>query len=575
MARRSRQNTMGDSLGLAASKKAGFPEHIYNTAIYVRLSVQDNNYAAERESIQNQQLMLERFVSERSDMRLCQIFCDNGYTGTDFERPAFENMMDAAINGQIDCIIVKDLSRFGRNYVEAGYYIEKTFPNMGLRFIAIQDDYDSLIESKNKAMMISLKNIVNDFYAKDISRKINTSLETKQRKGEFIGTFAPYGYNKSPENKNQLILDTDTAPTVYQIFQWKSKGISDIGIARKLNEANILCPSLLLYLKGRIKNRPKNQLWQSQMIKSITDNPIYTGCMAQGKTKKALCDGLPSTKIPRSEWIIVPNTHEAIIDDETYWKIQKQKEQKRKQAIALRGKFDEHGKKENILLGLLYCGDCHTKMVRYRDATVSSVRYYQQCRIYNENLSHGCIKKSTREELLESAIFSVVRNQIALLLDMKKLLISYHESSVYQKHIHYTQCRIQTLKANSKRIIALKSALFESFENGILTKEDFYYKKERYNRKNDRIQKEIQELSQELTKYTQVLTSKNKWITSFEHGEKESIMTREMIRELVSHVWVWSDNRFEVVFHFKDEYNPILWYGKEAGEVCQKHSLSI
>ena len=311
------------------------------------------------------------------------------------------------------------------------------------------------------------------------------------------------------------------------------------------------------------------------MIKVITDNPIYTGCMAQGKTKKALCDGLPTTKVPRCEWIVVPHTHKAIIDEETFKKIQRQKEQIRQQAVALRGKYDKHRKKENIFAGLLYCGDCHTKLVRYKDATATSVRYYQQCRVYNENLSHGCIKKSTREEVLEAAIFSVIRSQIDLAVDMKKLLIRFNESSAYQKHIRYLQRNIQTLQQKIKRITTLKNTLFESFDNGTISEEDFLYMKERYNGENAGLKEELQQLTQELTKYTEELSAKNKWITSFERYAQEQILTREMMLELVSRVWVWADNRFEVVLNFKDEFKLIISNVKGAEAVCQKHSLSI
>lgn len=575
MARKSRQNAIAASLNGEVTESIASPERIYNTAIYVRLSVEDNSYGAESESIQIQQLMLERFVRDQPDMRLCRIFCDNGFSGTDFERPDFEKMMDEAMAGRIDCIVVKDLSRFGRNYVEAGYYIEKTFPTMGVRFIALHDGYDSLTDDGSNSMIVSLKNLINDFYAKDISRKINTSLETKQRKGEFIGAFTPYGYKKSPEDKHQLILDKDTAPTVYQIFQWKAQGLGNTTIARRLNEANVVSPALYLYQKGEIKKKPQNELWQGQMIKVITANPIYTGCMAQGKTKKALCDGLPTTKVPHCEWIVVPHTHEAIIDEETFEKIQQQKEQIRQQAVALRGKYDKHGKKENIFAGLLYCGDCHNKLVRYKDATATSVRYYQQCRVYNENLSYGCIKKSTREEVLEAAIFSVIRSQIDLAVDMKKLLVRFNESSAYQKHIRNLQRNIQTLQQKIKRITTLKNTLFESFDNGTLSEEDFLYMKERYNGENAGLKEELQQLTQELTKYTEELTAKNKWITSFERYAEEQILTREMMLELVSRVWVWADNRFEVVLNFKDEFQLIIGNVKGAEAVCQKHSLSI
>lgn len=575
MARKSRQEAIAASLNGVTAEPIPKQECVYNTAIYVRLSVEDNNYGADSDSIEIQQLMLEKFVSEQPDMRFFGVFCDNGFTGTDFERPDLEKMLDEVMAGHINCIVVKDLSRFGRNYVEAGYYIEKTFPAMGVRFIAIYDGYDSLTDDGSNSMIVSLKNLINDFYARDISRKSGSALETKQRKGEFIGAFPPYGYKKSTEDKHMLIPDEVTAPTVCQIFRWKAEGIGNAAIARRLNEAGIVSPSLYLYQKGERKKKPGNVLWQGQMIKIMTANPIYTGNMAQGKTKKALCDGLPATAVPRSEWIIVPNTHKAIIDEETFEKIQQQKEQIRQRMVSLRGKYGKHGVKENIFSGFLYCGDCHTKMVRYRDATNTSVRYYQQCKVYNENLSHGCMKKSTREEVLEAAIFAVIRSQIKLAVDMKKLLTRFNQSSVYQKRVSRLQKEIQSYEKKAKRITALKNTLFESLDSGMISKEDFIYRKERYYAERIGIKEELRRLEKELAQYTGELTARNKWLASFERFSRESVLTREMMLELVDRVWVWADNRFEVVLNFRNELELILKNVKGAEKLCQKHSLSI
>lgn len=183
-------------------------------------------------------------------------------------------------------------------------------------------------------------------------------------------------------------------------------------------------------------------LWQGQIIKLMTINPIYTGHMAQGKTKKALCDGLPTTSIPRSEWIIVKNTHEAIIDEETFELIQQMKADIRETIIANRGKYNHLGVKANMFTGILYCGDCKTKLVRYKDATKTSVRYYQQCRVYNENLSGGCVQKSTREEVIEQAVFAVLKNQIEIAADMKKLINKFNRSTAFKKDVKQFSARI-------------------------------------------------------------------------------------------------------------------------------------
>lgn len=577
MARKSRKTAIIASL-TGETEPIILPERIYNTAIYVRLSVEDNNYGEDSDSIEIQQLMLEKYVNDQADMRLYTVFCDNGHTGTNFERPAFEKMMDEAVAGKIDCIVVKDLSRFGRNYVEAGYYLEKTFPTMGLRFVALHDGYDSLTDDGSNSMIVSLKNLINDFYAKDISRKSGTALETKQHKGEFIGAFAPYGYKKSTEDKHLLILDENTAPTVRQIFIWKAEGIGNTTIARRLNEANIICPAMYHYSLGHYsKKKPTGAgaIWQGQIIKLLTANPTYTGHMAQGKTKKALCDGLPTTAIPRSEWIVVPNTHEAIIDEETFEQIQRMKAQIHKTIISNRGKFDHLGKKENIYVGILYCGDCKTKLVRYKDTTKTSVRYYQQCRVYNENLSLGCVKKSTREEVLEQSIMAVLQNQIAIVLDMKKLLNKFSRSAAFKKEVKQSEQQIFTLGQKIKRITTLKNALFESLDKKLISADDFTYLKEKYNADSAGLKEELHKAEQQLVKYTETLTAKNKWIATFEKYSCETVLTREMLTELVSRIWVWADNRFEVVLNFRDEFEVILDNVEGAKELCLKHSLSI
>lgn len=577
MARKSRKAAIIASL-MGEVEPIVVPERIYNTAIYVRLSVEDNSYGEESDSIEIQQLMLEKYVNDQSDMRLYSIFTDNGHTGTNFERPAFEKMMDEAMTGKIDCIIVKDLSRFGRNYVEAGYYIEKTFPTMGLRFVALHDAYDSLTDDGSNTMIVSLKNLINDFYAKDISRKINTSLETKQHKGEFIGAFAPYGYKKSPEDKHLLILDENTAPTVYQIFMWKAEGIGNTTIARRLNEGNVLCPAMYHYKLGHYsKKMPTGAgaIWQGQMIKLMTANPIYTGHMAQGKTKKALCDGLPTTNIPRSEWIVVPNTHEAIIDETTFEKIQQAKEIIHTAILSNRGKYDYLGTEENIFIGILYCGDCKTKLVRYKDTKKTSTRYYQQCRVYNENLSLGCIKKSTREEVLKKAIMAVLQNQMDIAADMKKLITKYNRSAAFKKEGKQTEQHIFTLQQKIKRITTLKNALFESFEQRLISEDDFLFLKEKYNADSAGFKEELRKAEYKLLQYNNALTAKNKWIAAFEKYSQETVLTRGMLTELVSRVWVWADHRFEVVLNFQDEFELLLNNVEGAKELCQAHSLSI
>ncbi len=301
------------------------PRRIYHAAAYIRLSAEEYKRSDNEESIIMQQYMLERYIAEQSDMVLCGVYSDSGKSGTDFVRPGFERMMDGIRNQEIDCIVVKDLSRFGRNYVETGYYLEKIFPYLGIRFVAINDQYDTEKEKEGNELVISLKNVMNDLYAKDISQKIHSALSIKRKNGEFLGVFPPYGYLRSPEDKHKLVIDPDAAPVVREIFQWRLLGDGISQIAGRLNDRGLASPSLYHYQKGHKKKKPEGTaaIWQAQIIKCITTNPVYAGHMVQGKTKKSLYEGIPRTKVSSEDWIVVKNTHEALVSQEVFDRIQR------------------------------------------------------------------------------------------------------------------------------------------------------------------------------------------------------------------------------------------------------------
>lgn len=243
---------------------------LYNVAIYARLSVEDNG--KDSDSIESQIEYLEDFIANDPTMRKVAVYIDNGFTGTNFMRPEFQRMIDAARLGDINCVVVKDLSRLGRNYVETGEFLEKVCPFIGLRFIAVNDNYDSEAVTNNSQLAASLSNIINDFYAKDISRKVFSALKTKMENGEYIGAWEKYGYLKDPENKNRLIVNPETAPIVQQIFLWRSEGMSYMGINKKLNEMDIPSPGQYKADRGIVTNNNQKKrriLWNKHIVTDI------------------------------------------------------------------------------------------------------------------------------------------------------------------------------------------------------------------------------------------------------------------------------------------------------------------
>ena len=269
--------------------------------------------------------MIKKYVAEKPYLFPVGLYVDNGYTGTDFDRPEFNRMMDDVRAGIVDCVVIKDLSRLGRNYVEAGEFIDKVCPFLGLRLISINDGFDTADISAGGDLGVSLKNVINDIYAKDISRKASSVLKAKRLRGEYIGNYAPYGYIKSPENKNQLIIDPDVAPIVIEIFQMRASGMGIERIANKLNELGYPSPGRLRYERGIITNNNKQGeklLWKRHVLNDILRNVAYIGNLAQGRSRSSLYKGIAFHRVEKSQWDVVENTHEPIISQDLWQAVQ-------------------------------------------------------------------------------------------------------------------------------------------------------------------------------------------------------------------------------------------------------------
>ena len=264
-------------------------QHIYQTGGYVRLSVEDSGKPG-ADTIETQRELLQAYIEDHPDMCLYDLYCDNGRTGTNFDRPGFERLMNDVRAGKIDCIVVKDLSRFGRNYKETGNYLERLFPLLGVRFIAVNDSFDTLTAERSlDGYIVPLKNIINRVYSKDISRKVRSALATKQRSGEFIGTWAAYGYRKCAGDRHRIEPDEETAPVVRDMFQWRLSGLSYQKITRRLNERGIPSPSRYHYLKGETTSeRYAHAKWDVWVVKNILKNEVYLGHMVQGRKHTSL-----------------------------------------------------------------------------------------------------------------------------------------------------------------------------------------------------------------------------------------------------------------------------------------------
>lgn len=309
------------------------PSAVYATAIYARLSVENGGRQDGGGSLKDQIDVCRDYIAKCPGLELKEVYSDNGRTGTVFDRPAWNRLMGDAQSGKIQAIVVRDLSRFGRNYIETGNYLEKIFPALGVRFISVKENFDSMdcggsletffVRLQTADMFpFHLKNLFNDFYARDISAKTGLILREKQERGQFIGTWAAYGYRKS-EDGHCLVPDEKTARVVRDIFAWRAENLSFREIVRRLKGQDIPSPGRYRYREGLVRDeRFASASWRPQTVKEIVENPVYLGHMVQGKQRKSLLYGQKRAAVPKEEWIIVKNTHKAIIDQDIFEKVQ-------------------------------------------------------------------------------------------------------------------------------------------------------------------------------------------------------------------------------------------------------------
>ena len=338
----------------APNPVAGNPNiaKVYLTGVYVRLSVEDGGLGKESESLLHQEQFLMRYLEQHPELILTKIYRDNGETGTKFDRPGFSMMMDDLRHGAINCILVKDLSRFGRDYVQTGEYIEKIFPFMGTRFISVLEDFDNIRPNARDTLMVNLKNLMNEAYAKDKSKRICSAFDAKRANGEFNVKYAPYGYLLSGDKKHPYVINPETADVVREIFNLRQQRMPVRAIARLLDEKGYLTPRQYAIKVGiRKKPMPENH-WTSVAVYRILENPAYLGHMVVHKTEARLYQGIQKRKVDKKDQLFVPNVNEAIITQEQFDSVQGVKK------VSKRSSKKQKAKTENLFRGFLYCAEC-------------------------------------------------------------------------------------------------------------------------------------------------------------------------------------------------------------------------
>lgn len=470
----------------------------YKIGAYLRLSQNDLN-DVESNSISNQKKLIKNYLKNFKDINYLEFYIDDGYTGTNFNRPSLQKMFCAINKNKINMIIIKDLSRLGRNYLEIGNYIE-FFREKKIRFISINDNIDSFNINRENNILIPFKNLLNDNYSKDLSRKIKASLNIKKRNGEFVNAFAPYGYIKDPHNKNKLIIDKYASKIIKKIFHMALENYSYTYIATELNKLNILSP--YLYKKEKlnlnIKNRwnSKNPQWSSMTVAKILKNRIYCGDLVQNIN---------------NEKLIIKNNHEAIIDSKTFNIINQKK----------------HNTKNSLLGDYLICSNCHKKMLKIPVVSKNEVDYIYYCSTYRKTNKRKCLNTSIKNSFLEKYILDKINIYINEVQKLQKAIISYFNNDNYFELLRKEHLRFLNKKLAEKEKVF--SCLDNDYNNSIIEKNDYLFYKEE-------LTKDINNLYFKLT----ILSQGNcySWLNKISNLKINNKLTKGSLEYCINRIYV-------------------------------------
>ena len=531
---------------------------IWNATLYLRLS-RDDGDKEESGSITGQRELLRDYISQHPELREYAIRIDDGFSGSTFERPGFQKMIEDVKAGRTDCIIVKDLSRFGRNYLDAGEYIEKIFPFLGVRFIAVNDNYDSLGEKKSSDdLIIPFKNLINEAYCRDISMKIRSQLEIKRKNGQFLGSFAAFGYLKDEQDKNKLVVDQYAADIVRDIFKWKLEGISPQDIADALNKLGILSPmeykrSLGMKYTTSFKTSAK-AAWSAGTVIRILKNPIYTGVLIQGK------ETTPSYKVhkriakDKSEWTVIEDSHEAIISGIDFDSVQK--------VLKCDTRRSPDDKAVGLFSGMLFCGDCGASMVRKTVPAGEKKYVYYVCSAHKQDKS--CSPHRMRDAALEEIVLDSLRQHIREVVNMSELLNITDTAPLRNAQAQKVQRQLDKKREEYEKLQKLLMSLYENLTDGVIDREEYARLKASFTARADEAEKQMDALRESLNDI-QSHGTENVWMNEFIKRQELAELDRAVVVALIDKILIHSNDVVEIIYRWQDEFAWQLDILRSAG----------
>ncbi len=543
------------------------------TAIYARLSVENSGKDDDGNSLQNQIAVCRDYLDGCPWLRLTEVYSDNGRTGTVFDRPAWNRLMDDVRTGKIQCIVVRDLSRFGRDYVETGNYLEKIFPALGTRFISVKENFDNFTcGNAMESLSVSLQNLVNAMYSRDISKKVSTALRAQMETGTFRNRNLPYGYLWN-EDKTAYVVDEDAAAVVRQIFEWKLQEVSVYTIIDRLKADGVESPERH---KRRVGTRNGDNIqgegWCPSTIRGILQNRAYIGEMICGKSETALYKGLKKRLAAKENWVVVLDAHPPIVTTEEFEAVERQlQEGSAHRESTMEWSADIRAGMIDLFERKIFCGDCEKRMYYKRQRIQCKgvvFRGVYDCSTHMRRGHDTCFSHSIRQDALNEKVFNIARDQLRVALDYEKLLKamrgSTSEANVREKY----NAAVSSVKLKLNALKKKRTGLYENYVEGILNEEEYAFAKQTYEEQYEALSRLLDEAVERRERFLQSISPENKWLTMMRGVSGETKLTQELVDAIIKRVLVYDKDHIEVELNYNDVFEAMcecVEQMKEAG----------
>ena len=541
------------------------------TALYCRLS-RDDNLEGDSNSIQNQKLILQKYADENG-FQNTRFYVDDGYSGANFDRPAWNRLMDDVRSGKIQCIVVRDLSRFGRDYVETGNYLEKIFPALGTRFISVKENFDSFTASgSTETLSVSLQNLVNAIYSRDISKKVSTALRAQMETGTFRNRNLPYGYLWN-EDKTAYVVDEEAAGAVRQIFRWKLQGVSVYTIVEQLKASGVESPERHKRRVGtRTGDNIQGQGWCPSTVRGILQNRAYIGEMICGKSETALYKGLKKQLAAKEDWIVVLDAHLPIVSATDFEAVERQMlEGSAHREASMEWSADIRAGIIDLFAGKIFCADCEKRMYYKRQHIQCKgvvFRGVYDCSTHVRRGHDTCFSHSIRQDVLDKKVFHIVRDQLRVALDYEKLLKAMRgsagEANIREKY----NAAVSSVKLKLNALKKKRTGLYENYVEGILNEEEYAFAKQTYEEQYETLSRLLDEAVERRERFLESISPENKWLTMMRGVSRMTELTQELVDAIIKRVLVYNKDRIEVELNYNDVFEAMcqcVEQMKEAG----------